>query len=94
MLSNYQTNNVQVGSAMLYGVTVLENLRYDNNDNPKFTKQLVFDVELTSKSGETFIAVFQYWNEKSTPFKTGGIIGKYIIAATVSAIIIFLQRHR
>jgi len=91
MTSNYQTNSVQVGSATLFGVTVLENLRYDNNDNPKFTKQLVFDAQLTSKSGETLIGAFRYWNEKNTPFKTDGIVGKYMIVATVSALIMFCK---
>jgi len=78
-------NSVQVGSATLFGVTVLENLRYDNNDNPKFNKLLVFDAQLPCKSGETIIAAFRHWNEKNTPFKTDGIVGKFIIVATVSA---------
>ena len=85
MSSTNQSNGAQVGSATLFGVTVLENLRYDNNDNPKFNKLLVFDAQLTCKSGDTVIGAFRYWNEKNASFKADGIVGKFIVVATVSA---------
>jgi len=94
MSSSNQSNNIQIGTATLFkfGVTVLENLRIENHDNPKFNKQLAFDAQLTSKSGETIIAAFRYWNEKKVQFKTDGIVGKYIITATVSTYVKYIWR--
>ena len=92
MSSSNQSNNIQIGTATLFGVTVLENVRIENHDNPKFNKQLVFDAQLTSKTGETIIAAFRYWNEKNVQFKTDGIVGKYIITATVSTYVKYIWR--
>jgi len=92
MSSSNQSNNIQIGTATLFGVTVLENVRIENHDNPKFNKQLVFDAQLTSKTGETIIAAFRYWNEKNIQFKTDGIVGKYIITATVSTYVKYIWR--
>lgn len=95
MASSLSARNTEdTGTATLFGLTVLENMRYDS-DNNRRSKLLIFDAQFVTKSGQTIVAALRFWNQDNIKFSAAenGVIGKYVVLATVSTISIYFIHH-